>query len=148
MDSTRALLPGVTLVSEDELLAQSDVLSLHAPATNATTGFVNAARLSCMKPTAVIVNSARGQLVVEDDLVRALSEGTIAAASLDVFAVEPLPADSPLRDAPNLILTPHAAWYSTAAIARLQGLVAEDITRALNGEPPRKPVPMHEGGEK
>ena len=90
----------------------------------------------------MLVNSARGQLINEADLAAALTQGTIAAAALDVFHVEPLPADSPLRAAPNLLLTPHAAWYSEAAIHQLQHLVAGDITRALAGQPPRKPVPQ------
>lgn len=133
---------GVALVSADDLLAQADVISLHAPGTPSTTGFFNAERLAQMQPHAMIVNSARGLLINEGDLAQALRDGTIAGAALDVFQAEPLPADSPLRDAPNCLLTPHAAWYSEAAIGRLQGLVAEDITRALGGEPPRKPVPV------
>ena len=133
---------GVRLVDADTLLREADVLCLHAPATPQTTGFFNAARLATMQPHAVIINSARGQLIVEDDLADALGRGLIGGAALDVFNVEPLPADSPLRAAPNLLLTPHAAWYSDAAIHRLQGLVAEDITRALRGQAPRKPVRM------
>ncbi len=131
---------GATLVHPDELLATADIITLHAPATEQTTHYFNAKRLSCMQPHAMIINSARGQLIVEDDLAAALNEGTIAAAALDVFHIEPLPADSALRGAQNLLLTPHAAWYSDAAIDRLQGLVATDITRALNGEEPRRPV--------
>ena len=145
LDAKSAAALGVELIGPDDLLAQADVLSLHAPATATTTGFVNADRLSRMQPHAVIVNSARGQLIVETDLAQALKDNVIAGAALDVFATEPLPADSPLRDAPNLLLTPHGAWYSDAAIGRLQGLVAEDITRALNGLPPRKPVPQADG---
>ena len=133
---------GVTLTDADSLFRQADLVSLHAPATAVTTGYVNAARLATMQPHAMIVNSARGTLIVEDDLAAALTAGTIAGAALDVFRAEPLPADSPLRQAPNLLLTPHAAWYSESAIHRLQGLVAEDIARALRGEAPRKPVPM------
>lgn len=132
---------GVELVDLDTLLRRSDILTLHAPATAITTGYFNAARLATMQPHAVIVNSARGQLIVEQDLANALTNGTIAGAALDVFHVEPLAADSPLRHAPNLLLTPHAAWFSDVAIHRLQELVAEDITRALRGQPPRKPVP-------
>ena len=94
-----------------------------------------------MKRTAVIVNSARGDLIVEDDLAAALTAGTIAGAALDVFAVEPLPAASVLRTAPNVILTPHAAWYSEVAVNRLQTLVADEITRALTGQAPRRPIP-------
>lgn len=132
---------GVRLVDADRLLREADIVSLHAPATDATIGFFNAARLATMQPHALIVNAARGQLIVEDDLAAALASGTIAGAALDVFHVEPLPVDSALRNAPNLILTPHAAWYSEAAIHRLQELVALDIARALAGEGPRKPVP-------
>lgn len=133
---------GVTRVTPDELLATADIVSLHAPATAETTGFFDTTRLARMQPHAVIVNAARGPLIVEADLAAALKAGTIGGAALDVFGTEPLPAASPLRDAPNLLLSPHAAWYSEAAIGRLQGLVAEDIMRALRGEGPRRPVPM------
>lgn len=132
---------GVKAVPVERLLAEADIISLHAPATKETTGYFNAARFAAMQPHAMLVNSARGQLIVEDDLAAALAAGTIAGAALDVFVTEPLPAASPLRDAPNLVLTPHAAWYSQAAIGRLQGLVAQDVTRALKGEGPRMPVP-------
>lgn len=133
---------GVELTEAADLFAQADIVSLHAPATPATIGYVNAARLATMQSHALIVNSARGVLIDEADLADALTRGVIAGAALDVFRTEPLPADSPLRAAPNLLLTPHAAWYSEAAIGRLQRLVADDITRALRGEGPRKPVPM------
>jgi D-3-phosphoglycerate dehydrogenase len=133
---------GVTRTDPDTLLQTADIISLHAPATAETTGFFNADRLARMQPHAMLVNAARGPLIVESDLAAALASGTIAAAALDVFGTEPLPATSPLRDAPNLMLSPHAAWYSESAIGRLQGLVAQDITRALKGEGPRKPVPM------
>jgi D-3-phosphoglycerate dehydrogenase / 2-oxoglutarate reductase len=132
---------GVEMVDLPTLLAQSDALTLHAPATNETTGIINAGTLRQMKPTAVIVNSARGDLIDENALAQALADGTIAAAALDVFATEPLPATSPLRTAPNAILTPHAAWYSEVAVNRLQALVADEITRALTGQPARRPIP-------
>ncbi|MCE2748859.1 MAG: C-terminal binding protein [Rhodobacter sp.] len=141
LSSTDAASLGVTLVDADRLLREADIISLHAPATAETTGFFNAARLATMQPHALIVNAARGQMIVEEDLAAALSAGTIAGAALDVFQAEPLAADHVLRHAPNLLLTPHAAWYSEAAIHRLQQLVAEDIARALRGEGPRKPVP-------
>lgn len=133
---------GVELVDLDSLLRRADIISLHAPATAITTGYFNAARLATMQPHAMIVNSARGQLIVEQDLAAALIQGVIAGAALDVFHVEPLPADNPLRHAPNLLLTPHTAWFSDVAIHRLQELVAEDIARALRGDGPRKPVPV------
>jgi D-3-phosphoglycerate dehydrogenase len=132
---------GITLCGAEDLFAESDLISLHAPANKITTNFVNGERLRSMRPTAMIVNAARGQLIVEEDLAEALKAGTIAGAALDVFHKEPLVMESPLRDAPNLLLTPHAAWYSDAAIGKLQGLVANDISRALNGEGPRRPVP-------
>ena len=134
----RARLP--LLVDAETLLRKADILSLHAPATQLTTEYFNAARLATMQPHAMIVNSARGQLVNEADLADALTRGVIAGAALDVFHIEPLPADNPLRHAPNVLLSPHAAWYSEAAIHRLQELVAQDIARALRGEDPRKPV--------
>lgn len=132
---------GVTPVDADTLFRTADIVTLHAPLLPTTQGFVDAARLATMQPHAMIVNSARGPLINEADIAQALKQGTIGGAALDVFATEPLPSDSPLRDAPNLLLTPHAAWYSEAAIGQLQGLVAEDIARALQGRPPRKPVP-------
>jgi D-3-phosphoglycerate dehydrogenase len=132
---------GVELVDADTLFRCSDILSLHAPITKTTDGFVNAARLASMQRHALIVNSARGRLINESDLVDALKVDQIGGAALDVFEVEPLSANSPLRDAPNLLLSPHAAWYSDAAISKLQELVAEDIGRALAGQPPRCPVP-------
>ena len=142
LDAEKARAAGVTLVTADELLATADVISLHAPGTSQTTGFFDADRIARMQPHAMLVNTARGLLVDETDLAEALKDGVIAGAALDVFSEEPLPLQSPLRDAPNCLLSPHAAWYSEAAIARLQSLVAEDITRALNGQAPRKPVPM------
>ncbi|MFN3225569.1 MAG: C-terminal binding protein [Hyphomicrobiales bacterium] len=132
---------GITLVDADTLLATADIVTCHAPATEGTIGFFNAANLAKMQKHALLVNTARGQLINEVDLADALHDGTIAGAALDVFEAEPLPDSSPLRDAPGLILTPHAAWYSEVAIHRLQGLVAEDIRLALTGEGPRKPVP-------
>ena len=132
---------GITLVDPDTLLAEADIISCHAPAAEGTIGFFNADAFARMKETAFLINTARGQLIDEADLAAALQEGAIAGAGLDVFEREPLPSDSPLRQAPNIILSPHAAWYSDAAIDRLQGLVAEDITLALKGEGPRKPVP-------
>ncbi len=141
LDDATALDLGVRRVDIATLFAQADALSLNAPATPETTGIVNAATLRTMKPAAVIVNTARGKLVDEAALATALTDGVIAGAALDVFENEPLPADSPLRQAPNLILTPHAAWYSEAAIGRLQQLIADDIGAALSGSRPRRPVP-------
>lgn len=133
--------PGLELTDLPGLLAQSDALTLHAPATPETTGIINAATLAQMQPTAVLVNTARGDLIDEPALAAALTAGKLAGAALDVFQTEPLPADNPLRQAPNLLLGPHAAWYSEVAVERLQSLVADEITRALTGQGVRKPVP-------
>lgn len=132
---------GIELMTPEALFAAADAITLHAPATPETTGYVDAARLATMQANAVIVNTARGALIDEAALAQALADGSIGGAALDVFDTEPLPGTSPLRDTPNLMLTPHAAWYSDAAIGRLQGLVAEDIANHLSGKALRKPVP-------
>ena len=134
--------PGdVRLVDFDNLLAESDCISLHAPATEATRRIIGREALRAMKSTAYLVNSARGDLIDEDALAAALVAGQIAGAALDVFNIEPLPMDSPLRQAPNLQLSPHGAWYSEVAVTRLQTMVADEITRALCGQPIRCAVP-------
>lgn len=123
------------------LLARADCISLHAPATAATVGAFDEAAFAAMKKSAILINSARGDLVKEADLAHALTHDTIAGAALDVFLEEPLPADSPLRTAPNLSLSPHGAWYSDVAVKQLQSLVADEISRALRGDPNRRPIP-------
>jgi D-3-phosphoglycerate dehydrogenase len=133
--------PGLALIDLPGLLARSDALTLHAPATPETTGIINAQTLAQMRPSAVLVNTARGDLIDEAALAAALSSGRLAGAALDVFQTEPLPEASPLRQAPNLLLGPHAAWYSETAVERLQSLVADEITRALTGQGVRKPIP-------
>jgi len=141
LDDARAKALGATRVDIAALFREADVLSLHAPATPETTHVVNTGNLAMMRPGAVIVNTARGRLIDEAALADALARGVIGGAALDVFETEPLSPESPLRTAPNLILTPHAAWYSDAAIVKLQELVADDITRLLRGQPLRCPVP-------
>lgn len=128
-------------VTFDELIRDADCISLHAPATPQTIGRMNADAFAVMKSTSYLINSARGDLIDEAALAAALSSGEIAGASVDVFLQEPLPADSPLRVAPNLTMSPHAAWYSDVAVESLQSLVADEITRALTGEPARCPIP-------
>jgi D-3-phosphoglycerate dehydrogenase len=128
-------------VSFDELVREADCISLHAPATPDTIGRINADVFAKMKPTSYLVNSARGDLIDEAALAIALTNGDIAGASIDVFLQEPLPAESPLRKAPNLSMSPHAAWYSDVAVESLQSLVADEITRALSGNPARCPIP-------
>jgi D-3-phosphoglycerate dehydrogenase len=128
-------------VSFEELICESDCISLHAPATRDTIGRMNADAFVKMKSTSYVVNSARGDLIDETALATALTNGEIAGASVDVFLQEPLAADSPLRSAPNLTMSPHAAWYSDVAVESLQSLVADEITRALTGKSARRPIP-------
>ncbi|NOZ31782.1 MAG: C-terminal binding protein [Alphaproteobacteria bacterium] len=135
---------GARAVSLDTLFEHADCLSLHAPLVPDTHHVVNARTLSLMKPTAVLVNASRGALVDPAALASALSAGTIAGAGLDVFEHEPLAHDSPLRAAPNLLLTPHTAWYSDAATRRVQELAANEISFFATGQPARCPAPFPE----
>lgn len=132
---------GVRKMDPATLMREADVISLHAPTTPDTLHFVDAARLATLKPNAIIVNTARGALIDEAALAAALSDGKIGGAALDVFEAEPLPAASPLRTAPGVLLSPHAAWYSEAAIGQLQQLVADDISSFLTRRVLRRPVP-------
>lgn len=119
-------------VSLDELLERSDVISIHAPYNERTAGLVGYEQLRKMKPTAYLVNTGRGGIAVEEDLARALDEGLIAGAALDVYVKEPLPAESPLMHLVHperLLFTPHIAWYSREARARLAHEMAENIKR-------------------
>ncbi len=125
----------VRFVELPELFATADVVTLNCPETADNTGFVNLSLLSVMKPTAFFINVARGGLVNEADLARALADGTLAGAGLDVVAYEPMRADNPLRAAPNCIFTPHIAWASLAARRRLMGIVAANVSSFLNGSP-------------
>jgi len=119
----------------DELLAASDVVTLHCPLTPETTGLIDAAALARMKKTAVLVNVARGGVVVENDLVAALRAGTLHAAAMDVFDIEPLPADSPLIGLDNLVLTPHLAAVTADTFAPTVLQMFGNIQRAARGEP-------------
>jgi len=121
-------------VAIDQAIAAADILTLHVPLTDATRHLIDAESIETMKPGAVIVNTCRGPLIDEDALVAALHSGRIGAAALDVFEAEPLAADAALRDAPNVLLTPHAAWYSPEALEDLPVHAAENIIRFLAGE--------------
>ena len=125
----------VQFVSLQELFATADVVSLNCPQTPDNEGFINAGLLSLMKPSSHLINVARGGLVNEADLARALRSGTLAGAGLDVVAHEPMKADNPLLTAPNCIFTPHIAWASLAARQRLTGIVADNIASYLAGSP-------------
>jgi len=130
----RAAPDGAELASLDTIAAEADAISLHAPLTNATRHIIGRAFLAQVKPTLVLVNTARGGLVDEAALVAALAEGRLLAAGLDVYESEPLRQDSSLRGLDNVVLTDHAAWYSEQAIADLQRKAAEEVARALRGE--------------
>jgi D-3-phosphoglycerate dehydrogenase / 2-oxoglutarate reductase len=131
---------GVEGVSFDRLLEISDFVSIHAPLLPATRGLFGAEVLRKMKRSACLINTARGPLVDEEALVAALESGQLAAAALDVVAVEPPPKDSRLIGRDNVILTPHTAFYSVEALNELQTKCAADVARVLSGEPPVYPV--------
>lgn len=119
-------------VSLPELLEKADVISIHAPYNERTAGLIGYEELCRMKPTAYLVNTGRGGIAVEADLARALDEGRIAGAALDVYVKEPLPADSPLLHLlhpERLLFSPHIAWYSREARARLAHEMAENIRK-------------------
>ena len=119
-------------VSLETLLAESDVISIHAPYTERTAGLIGYEQFRQMKPSAVLVNTGRGGIAVEADLARALDDGLIAGAALDVYVKEPLPLDSPLmhlRHPERLLFSPHIAWYSREARARLAHEMAQNIVR-------------------
>ncbi|MGV3762359.1 D-2-hydroxyacid dehydrogenase [Parapedobacter sp.] len=122
-------------VGLDELLEQSDVVSLHCPLTPQTQGLVNADTLSLMKASAFLLNTSRGPLVEEESLVAALNAGKLAGAGLDVLAVEPPKANNPLFGAKNCLVTPHIAWATKEARARLMGAVDENLKAYLAGQP-------------
>lgn len=124
---------GIIKGSLDEMFATSDVVSLHCPLTPDTKHIVNAARLATMKPSAIVINTGRGPLVNEQDLADALNNGTIAAAAVDVLSTEPPAADNPLLDARNCHITPHIAWASQAARARLIDTLASNLKGYISG---------------
>ena len=119
----------------ETVFSESDVVSLHCPLTDENQGFVNADLLIQMKPTAFLVNTARGPLVNEADLAKALNEEQIAGAATDVLSVEPPSADNPLFEAKNLIITPHIGWATRAARERLMNIAADNLRAFLKGTP-------------
>ena len=130
-------LPGVRVTftaSLHELLPQVDVLSLHVPLNASTRGLIGAAEFALMKPDAILVNTARGAVVDQTALVDALQRRLISGAGADVHTTAPIPPDSPLLTAPNLILTPHMAWYSPASQVRMRRMVAENIADFFDGK--------------
>jgi D-3-phosphoglycerate dehydrogenase len=128
---------GAEAADLDTLFADSDYISLHAPLTPQTRHIINAENLGKMKPTAIIVNTARGELIDENALAAALGEGRVAAAGLDVFEKEPLAFDHPFISLPNVVLSGHVGWYSKDAVRELQTRAAQEILRVLSGGVPQ-----------
>jgi phosphoglycerate dehydrogenase-like enzyme len=124
---------GCEYLGLDDLLAQSDVVSVHATLSPASRGLLDAARLARMKPSAYLINTARGPIVEEAALVAALREGRLAGAALDVFDTEPLPVDHPLRQLDNVVLSPHVGWPTDEAYAGFANAAADVLIAYLDG---------------
>ena len=127
------------LVSLNDLLARADVVSCHLPATPETVGLLNRASFARMKSTAIFINTSRGEVVIENDLLSALKSGVIAGAALDVRSTEP-PQPGELERLPNLILTPHVAAFTSEAQDRVTRAICEDVRQVLEGKPAQNPV--------
>src|SRR5271166_4376124 len=125
---------GATLVSRDELFQEADVVSIHLVLSGRTRGLVGAAELALMKPTARVVNTSRGPIVVEADLVAALRDKKIAGAAIDVFDQEPLPLEHPFRSLSNLLATPHIGYVSRGLYERFYQDTVANICRWLDGQ--------------
>ena len=136
VDAAEMRAAGAEPAGIDELLAASDYVSVHAPLTPETRGMIDHARLAAMKPTAIIVNTARGGIIDEYALADALRAGGIGYAALDVFETEPLAADSPLRELDTVILTDHNAYYTEESLVELKTKAALRVRTALEGGVP------------
>jgi phosphoglycerate dehydrogenase-like enzyme len=124
-------------VEKDELFRRSDVLSIHLILSDRTRGIVGTRELGLMAPTAYLINTSRGPIVDEAALLKALQEKRIAGAALDVYGVEPLPADHPLRKLDNVLLTPHLGYGTAENFAKMYPAALEDIVAFLEGKPIR-----------
>ncbi|MDE0262369.1 MAG: hydroxyacid dehydrogenase [Bryobacterales bacterium] len=126
---------GIELVDLDDLYRQSDVVSLHVRLTNETTGMVGRRQLAAMKPTAILVNTARGAVVDEAALLEALRNETIRGAGLDVFEQEPMPENHPLAELPNVVITPHSGGVTAEALETGLRLAVDNVFAAFRGKP-------------
>jgi glycerate dehydrogenase len=118
-----------------EILENSDVISLHVPLFDSTEGMINKESINRMKKNAMIINTSRGPLIVEEDLAEALNNGRIAGAALDVVSSEPIEGDNPLLKADNCIITPHIAWAPKESRKRLMDVAVENLKEFLDGNP-------------
>lgn len=141
LTAERAAEAGATLVGRDELLARADVVTIHLVLSERTRGLIGARELALMKPTAFLVNTSRGPIVDEAALVRALRDGAIAGAGIDVFDEEPLPSDHPLRQLPNTVITPHLGYVTEETYRIFFGQALENVRAYLAGAPCRVLLP-------
>lgn len=127
--------PTCRYASLDELLAQSDIVTLHCPQTPETTGLIDRARIAQMKDGAILLNTSRGGLIVEQDLADALRSGKLRGAAVDVVSQEPIRPENPLLAAPNCFMTPHVAWAPLEARQRLLAIARENLAAYCSGSP-------------
>jgi D-3-phosphoglycerate dehydrogenase len=137
LSETRRQELGIEVVDKETLFRESDFITIHTPLTPETRRIINAEALAMMKPTAYVINTARGPMVDHEALADALRNGVIAGAAIDVFDKEPPDPDYPLFALPNAILTPHLGWYSEDAAWRIREIILLEIDRLAAGQPPR-----------
>ena len=138
MTDERAAAAGATRVERDELFARADFVSVHLVLSTRTRGLIGKNELALMKPTAFLINTSRGPIVDEPALIDVLGRRSIAGAGLDVFDVEPLPLEHPLRSLPNTVLPPHIGYVSKESYRIFYGQMLEDIEAWLAGSPVRQ----------
>lgn len=131
---------GVELTDVDDICRRADIITVHTPLNDETRGLINAERIAMMKPTALLINCARGGIIDEDALAEGLNSGRIAGAAIDVFTVEPLPEDHPLRKAKNIVLSPHLAASTTEAQEKVAREIARQVVDVLRGAQIRNAV--------
>ena len=136
----QALPLGVELVSLDDLLRRADYLSIHCPLTKETRHLIGSAQLALMKPSAYLINMARGPIVDQPSLYQALVSGVIAGAAVDVLEQEPPASDDPLLKLPNVLITPHTSSWSAESVIQVRRDVVRNVVQVLRGEPPRSVV--------
>lgn len=130
--------PGWRVTSVEEIFRAADVVSLHCPQTETNAGFINRALLATMKRSALLINTARGGLILEEDLACALRDRMLAGAAVDVVTAEPIRADNPLLHAPRCLITPHIAWSSQEARRRLMSVTVDNIREFAAGRTPHR----------